>query len=247
MLWWIVAGGGALLILIAIGCLMLAFGFDKRLAAMRSTRTLSTGEVAHLYHAGARGTRCEIFGVIECESPISAPLSGALCVAYAHQTVRHVERGVHSAFEDRRHSRERTEIDPTDDRRVRFYVRDAAGRMLVDPAWALIDMPRSEERYDNITSGVGTRQVENVGSWHTEDALAVGSQVYVLGYLGEVYGEAALTCHPADRAQPFLISHRSERELSGSALTRSSLLFAGGGFAGVFGLLLLLVAGMRLI
>jgi E3 Ubiquitin ligase len=247
MLWWILAGGGLLLILIALGCLIAAFGIDKRLMVMRATRTMTASEVVHLHHSGARGTRCEIAGVIECESPISAPLSGALCVAYAHQTVRHVERGVHSAFEDKRYTRERTEIDPTDDRRVRFYVRDASGRLLVDPAWALIDMPRSDERYDSVTSGVGTRQVENVGAWHTEDALAVGSSVYVLGYLGEVYGEAALTCHTTDRAQPFLISHRSEQALSGSALTRSSLLFAGAGFAGMIGVLLLVIAGMRLI
>jgi E3 Ubiquitin ligase len=239
---WIFAIAGTLLIIAAITCLVFAFGLDTRLAAMQATRTVSSAEVLHLYQSGAQGTRLEVAGVVECDSPLSSPLSNTLCVAYSHQQVRHIEQGVHSSFEEQsRYQRRnnRTEVDPPDDRRVRFYVRDQNGRTLIDPAWASMDMPRSEERYDAFTSGIDTRNVANTGTWHTEDVLAVGSQVYVLGYLGEIYGEAGLARHPHDQAKPFVISYRNEHQLSRSAGSRSSLLFLGAGFAGVFGMLLI--------
>jgi hypothetical protein len=144
------------------------------------------------------------------------------------------------------HNREYTQIEAPNDRRVRFYVRDASGRLLVDPAWATMDMPRTNERYESVTSGVDSARPETVGAWNTEDALALGSPVYVLGYLGEVYGEAALICHASSKEHPFVISHRSERELEQRVSTRSNLLYLGSGVAGVLGGVLIWLAAVRL-
>lgn len=245
---WVIGAIGIILVLAAITCLIFAFGLDRRLAAMQATRTLSAAEVLHLHQAGARGTRCEVVGVIECDSPLSSPLSNTICVAYKHEVTRHVEKGVYSSFEQRsRYQREYTEVDPPDERRVRFYVRDTSGRILIDPTWAMIDMPRTKEQYDAFTSGVGMRNVANTGSWHTEDTLAIGSQAYVLGYISETYGEPSLACHPQDRAEPYVISYRNERQIARGAGARSSVLFLIAGFAGVFGVLLIVMAAKMLI
>jgi hypothetical protein len=256
-MWWIIGAAGILLVIAAIACVIIALNLDRRVIAMRATGTLSTSEVERLHRAGERGLRCEISGVIECDSPLTAPMSNIICVAYSHQVVQHVETGVYSDFEDTRnnratfdglmpHNREYTQIEAPNDRRVRFYVRDASGRLLVDPAWATMDMPRTNERYESITSGVDSARPETVGAWNTEDALALGSPVYVLGYLGEVYGEAALICHASSKEHPFVISHRSERELEQRVSTRSNLLYLGSGVAGVLGGVLIWLAAVRL-
>lgn len=254
-MWWFVGGAGILLAIIAIACVVVALNLDRRVLAMRGTGTLSTSEVERLHRAGERGLRCEIAGVVECDSPLTAPLSNTICVAYSHQVVQHVETGVYSDFEDAHNrrgldgwsrNREYTQVQSPNDRRVRFHVRDASGRLLIDPAWALIDMKRTSERYESITSGVDTARPETVGAWNTEDALPLGSPVYVLGYLGEVYGEAALICHPASNEHPFVISHRSERELVRSVATRSNLLYLGAGVGTVLGGILIWLAYVRL-
>ncbi|GEM_PF-1627373 len=254
-MWWLIGGAGIFLAITAIACVGIALNYDRRVIAMRGTGTLSASEIERLHRAGERGLRCEITGVIECDSPMTAPMSNMICVAYSHQVVQHMESGVYSDLEDTRNSRatlgswsrnrEYTQVESPNERRARFYVRDASGRLLVDPAWATIDMPRTDERYESITSGVDTARPETVGAWNTEDALALGSPVYVLGYLGEVYGEAALVCH-SDQEYPFVISYRSERELERSVSTRSNLLYLGSGIAGALGIVMIWLAAGRL-
>jgi hypothetical protein len=255
VVWWAFGGTGVIALIGAVACVIFALSLDRRVLTMRNTGTLGARETERLHRAGERGLRCEVAGVIECDSALSAPLSSTICVAYAHQVVEHVQRGVYSDMEDRRRndygtyrfSHDSTNVDTSDQRRVRFYVRDTSGRILIEPAWASIDMPRSDERYGSITGGVGSASPETVGQWHTEHTLAVGSTVYVLGYLGESYGEAALVSHPADRAQPFLISYRSEQELERSVATRSNLLYLGAGVGMVVGMMLIWLAWGHLV
>jgi hypothetical protein len=251
VLWWLVVGLGIVLLVAAAGCVVVAIGMDRRVLAMRGTGTLPALEVSRLHLAGERGMRCEVSGVIECDSPLSAPLSMTLCVAYMRQIIREVQPGVHSDFEEqRRHDyrRDRVEIDPPEERRVRFVVRDASGTITVDPAWATIDMPRTDERYESVTSGVGMGMgATTVDARQVENALALGTQVYVLGYLGEVYGEPAIVRHPSDQTQPFVISHRSEEALERSETGRSNLLYMAAGLSGVFGVGMVVFAVLRIV
>lgn len=242
----IIGGVGLLLVCCAVGCFAAALWADRRLMVMRSAETISAADTGRLHRAGVRGQRCEVTGTIECDNPMSAPLSGTLCVAYTHQSVKRVQGGVYSDLQDGgKYNHDYTEIDPSRERRTRFYVRDASGRVLIDPAWASIEMPRTKEQYDSTTSGADSQRAETVGAWQIEEALSLGQQVYVLGYLGEFAGEPALVCHPSDRSEPFLISHRSERELARTATTRSNAFYLAGGATGVLGVLGVLLAVLR--
>ncbi|GAB4114588.1 MAG: hypothetical protein Fur005_18180 [Roseiflexaceae bacterium] len=248
--WWALGGGGFFILIWAVISLRFAFGLDRRAIAMRDTGTLPTSEVERLHRAGERGLRCEIEGVIECESPLSAPTSGTICVAYRRQVVSTTEKNSFATIQDKHHSREFTTVGDPEERSVRFYVRDAHGRMLIDPIMARIDMPKTAEHYDSVTSGVDSMRPTTVDSQTTEHALAVGSRVYVLGYLGnlrsDVHQEAVLTCHPQDRNHPFLISYRDEQTLRRDVEGRSNLLYLISGSGVVGGIAMIVIAFMRL-
>ncbi|HMQ33228.1 MAG TPA: hypothetical protein PKD53_21025, partial [Chloroflexaceae bacterium] len=138
--------GGGLLILLAVVAAAVAWQAESDLVAVRRTPTLSAAEVA-ARHTWARrgaapfGQAVEVLGTIECDAPLSAPYSETLCVAYEHSVSEQSERisgrpGARGAREFAFGGRDATSL-----RVGRFYVRDASGRVAVDPAGAAIQMP----------------------------------------------------------------------------------------------------------
>jgi hypothetical protein len=116
-----------------------------------------------------------------------------------------------------------------------FWVRDATGRVLVDPLTAELDLQALDERYEVLTASSGGSERR---AWHIEKGLLVGHQVYVLGYISEQSGQPALRRHPRDRDKKFIISYRSEQELSRATNRRANLFYTLAALSGVGGILL---------
>jgi hypothetical protein len=233
-------GAGAISLLVGIICAFVAARSEDRLAAIEDTPTSSAADVEAICRRnGAYGQACEVAGTIECDYSLSGPLTGEPCAAYSYMQAWE-EWGPAQMWE-RRHSNDgmvrRNGGTDFDDRRVpTFWVRDASGRIMVDPINAELDLQEIDQRYDVTTSSFGgaERRVR-----HVERALPLG-QVYVLGYLAERAGQPVIQRHPSDPAKKFLISYRSEQKLVGTHRLRSYGYYFAAGITGSLGLLLLL-------
>jgi hypothetical protein len=186
---------------------------------------------------------CEVTGTIEADAPLSAPLSKTACVAYSYTVTREYEEDVSTTDEHGKtttKTEQRTETVSNDDRRTRFFVRDATGRVLIDPADAEIDLADSGSRFDPA-QGATLARTRTLGHRHHEQSLAVGTSVYILGCVVDGQGQPMIACGPKDRKQKFIISRRSERELAASAASAARWWYYGAAGAGALGLVVLLI------
>lgn len=235
-------GGGCLLLIMALLATAFAWRGESNLIAMRDAPTLSVADV-HERHRWAThgvqpfGAAVEVVGTIECDSPLQAPYSEKLCVAYDYVVSEESERriagrGLRPAREVEHHS------TGLDDRRVpRFYVHDATGRIAVDTHGARLDLLETVARYEEYAGLHGSeREV-----WREERALLLGHRAYVLGYVADDGGQPVLRGHPRDAGRPVLVSHRDERAFASSMRRRAYGLYLAGGL-GLGGALALLVA-----
>lgn len=234
---------GALLLLLGIACALLATNREDRMLASTDTPTSPIADLPAIARAqGALGQRCEITGVLEADNySLTSPISGQLCAAFTLTTAW--EEWGPPRFVDVKKSRDmngqvcRDTGTNFDDQRVpSFWVRDASGRVQVEPPNATLDMAQTERRYEVMTASFGDSERR---SWRTEHSLPLGQQVYVLGYLGERNGEPVLRCHPRDGKQPFLISHRSERQLVSANRWAAYGYYFAAGISGSLGLVLI--------
>ncbi len=219
--------GGGLLILFAAVAAGVAWHAESGLIAMRRTPTLSAAEVAArhtwaLRGAAPLGQAVEVLGTIECDEPLSAPYSETQCVAYEYsvhdERARTIKRpGARTTYKVEFGGR-----DDTSQRVKRFYVRDASGRVAVDPAGASIEMPETVARYEAYTGLGGSEHT----IWREERALALGNRVFVLGYLCDDQGEPVIGRYPG-AGQPFIISHRAEEALKARATAKTYGLYIG--------------------
>jgi hypothetical protein len=218
--------GGVILLIIAVICFFVARSNASSLAAMNATDTYTAQLLGEVYAkiAGSIGVNdlaqpCEIAGVIECDSPLTGPISKRPCVAYTYtQTREYEERVTNTDSNSKRVTtvERRSEQLKSEDRRVNFYVRDATGRTLVLPEGAELDLADSGSRFDEVQqpwSGL----TRTLGQRHSEQSLAPGAQVYILGCAVDHRGAPAVARHPSNASQRFLVSRKSERELAGSA------------------------------
>ncbi|MBX0326279.1 E3 ubiquitin ligase family protein [Oscillochloris sp. ZM17-4] len=250
----------AILLAIAIalalaGIVAAAFAWrgEGSILAMRETETMSVAEVAARHRAGRLGQLVEVVGTIECDSPLRAPYSEALCVAYDYSVTEDKERlgyggplganRQHSMIHQRGQRNVGHTFDLHDSRVPRFYVRDASGRMAVDTAGARIDLLETVARFESYTGAELNveRQI-----WREERALPLGNRVYILACLADDGGEPVLMRHPVDRARRFIISHRDERTLLRSTRLRTYGLYLFSGLS-IGGALLLAAFAMRLL
>jgi hypothetical protein len=232
---------GALLVLVAIGCAAFALHHERRLIAVKSTPTSRVKEVRSYHQLQRFGQPCEVAGIVESDDLLAAPISGAACVAYHEEIVweewepqpeymrrRAEEYGELPSFNTKVCSERGTE---TNDQRVaRFWIRDATGRVLIDPLLADLDLKETDHHYDVTSSTYDDRERRTT---RTEYILPLGHQALVLGCLGNYYGEPIILRHPSDQSNQFLISYRTERQFTRvSSLATTGYFFAAGIFGG---------------
>jgi hypothetical protein len=231
---------GTILLIVAAFCVAAALRGEDRLIAIMDTPTSSALDIHAIYrNNGAYGQACEVTGVIECDAPLSGPLSGQACVAYSHSLIWE-EWGKPGLFDKRSGTSDlvyRTGSTEFDDRRApTFWVRDASGRVLVDPINAELDLQPIDSNYEVITSGYGDSERR---TRREEKGLPLGQPVYVLGYLGERQGQPIIQRHAADPSKKFLISYRSEQALTRANRLRTAIFYFVAGISGSAGALLI--------
>ena len=138
----------------------------------------------------------------------------------------------------------RSETVENNQQRVRFYVRDSTGRVLIDPEQADLDLMETTNRFEPAQPKPGER-ARTVGYRYQEQALPIGAQVYVLGCVVDGGGQPMIARSPRNAKQRFMISRRSERELTTAATSAAHKLYYAAGGAGAAGLVLLALGLMR--
>jgi hypothetical protein len=231
---------GGLLLLIAAIYVTVALRGEERLLAILDTPTSSALDIQSIHrNNGAYGQACEVAGVIECDASLSGPLSGQACVAYSHSLMWE-EWGKPGLFDKRSGTSDlvyRTGGTEFDDRRAQtFWVRDASGRVLVDPINAELDLQAIDSRYEVVTSGYGDSERR---TRREEHGLPLGQPVYVLGYLAERQGQPIIQRHASDPSKKFLISYRSEQALTRTNRLRTAVFYFIAGISGSAGVLLI--------
>jgi hypothetical protein len=241
---------GIILLLVAAGCWFAARSQAGRLQAINATDTFTAQMLLDLYNrvipalgGEALAQPCEVAGTIEADTPLTAPLSNSACVAYAYQVTREYEEDITTTDEHGKTTtatQQRSETASNDERRTRFFVRDATGRVLIDPTDAELDLVDSGTRFDPAQRTTLTR-TRTLGHRHQEQSLAVGTSVYILGCVVDGQGQPMIARSPKDTKQKFIISRRSERELAGAAASAARYWYYGASGAGALGLVLLVI------
>jgi hypothetical protein len=247
--------GGITLLIIALICFFVARSNAGSLAAMNATDTYTAQLLGDVHRkilgslgATAMAQPCEIEGVIECTSPLTGPVSKQPCVAYSYtQSREYEERVTSTSSEGKRETKveRRSEQLKSEDRRTPFYVRDDTGLTLVLPEGAELDLVESGKRFDEVQQP-WTGMTHTLGQTHSEQSLAPGTRVYILGCAIDHQGAPAVARHPNSGKGRFLISRKSERELAGSAATWARNMYYAAAGSAALGLVLLvwgLVAG----
>ncbi|RRR74318.1 MAG: hypothetical protein EI684_07365 [Candidatus Viridilinea halotolerans] len=219
---------GVVLLIIALVAIAVAWHREGSLLAMRDAPTLSAGELAVRHRDGLAGfgplgEAVEVVGTIECDNPLAAPFSETVCVAYHYRVNESTEQRIGRPGQRHHQEFSFSGLDDYERHVPRFYVRDASGRIAIDPKGATFDMIETVARYESFTGLAGSQRKV----WREEYVLPVGNRVYVLGYLLSDREEAIIGRHPIERERRFLISHRDEEALSAHVRTQAYLLYAG--------------------
>ena len=263
MLLWIL---GAAFLVLALGLLLAARAQRRRCHLLQTTETSRAADLQTMARSvgeeigpGSFRQIAEVKGTVRCHQPLQSELARAGCVFYAMKVVREYEetywetdsRGNRS----RRHRRE-SEVMAENTRAIPFEVEDSSGRILVDPAGAKVT---AEEVVDRFEQGDPGAPSLSLGSWqfdlgplallgdrrtigyrYQERVVPVDRPIFVLGEASDASGQLMIG-RPAAKAPPFLVSTRSEEELTRSALKAWRWLLAGAVVSGLAGAVMLIV------
>lgn len=258
--------GGILLLITAAVCFFFARSQRNKLDAMNATDTYTSAMLAALHNtvstsigADALAEKCEVEGVIECEAPLTSPVTGTPCVAYSYTVSREYEEDVtETDAEGRKTTRVQSgsETVESHENKVDFWVRDDTGRTLVRPEQADLDLESTSDKFEpveqardgtlrlglvnvNIEGSKGKRRTK--GYRATEQVLQTGIRVYVLGCASDYQGQPSIGAHPRGKDARFMVSRRLERDLANSAAAWSKNLYFAAAGSGALGLLLLVL------
>jgi len=230
----LIAGG--VLLLSALGLLLGARGQQTRLAQMASVETSSSAAIEALASSvageigsGSFNETVEVKGVIECENPLIAELSETPCVYYSMRVTREYEESYWETDQKGNRSqrtRRGSERVASNSRSTPFYVRDAAGRIRVEPEGAKLFDEKVLSRFESggapgrigsfdlsglLAGAIGGRRT--LGYRFEESALPIERKVYVLGEAADSEGRLRIQ-KPAAKGTAFVISLKSEEQLA---------------------------------
>lgn len=180
----------------------------------------------------------KIRGVVGCDTPLVAELSHTLCVSYRFSVTREYEETLWEKDSNGNTTQRlvrRSEQVAANEVSTPFWLDDGSGRILVHPDRAKLDRTKSHASfqpaaYNGAQFGVGSFILNlsshpggTLGYRYEEHCLAVGTEVTVVGEVGDQGGQLALR-KPEDKDAPFVISPKSFQELTRSNRTMVSVL-----------------------
>jgi len=202
--------------------------------------------------------RVALAGMLECDDPLTAPLSQMACVAFRYRITRRWEE----EYEERddagklcRRVRSGSEIVSSNERRVRFRLRDRTGELLVDPEGARLEMEKVIDHFEpgesegtprfgalilNLAQGHGRSRRVTLGYHSHEEIVPLGREVYILGMATDRDGMLGVARSP-EPEEPFLVSLHSRTQVVAQARTTITRSLAGAAICGPLGIALLLI------
>ncbi|RCV51081.1 GIDE domain-containing protein [Marinitenerispora sediminis] len=218
-----------------------------RRLALLDTPTLTAAQLAEAT-SRTGGVVAEVAGAAEAGpgGRLSAPFSGDACVWYRTEVVRHYRERVRDGKGNHR-TRNRTQTVESNRSSEPVLLRDDTGRVAFHPDGADIDRSvRSHERYEPVRGGSArpprggraralhlARQAARevltdgrgtTGYTYREWVVRPGQRLFAFGRVS-AEGETLAMRRP--EAGPFLLSTRSEREITRGDWTTQRLCFGG--------------------
>ncbi len=238
---------GGILIIVGIVLYFVHRRHTGRLGSMKRLRTSTIKSlqetaqaVAQQIGAGSWGEYVEVKGKIHCDRPLTSGLSETPCVYYETKVVREYEETYTDSDGDRR-TRRGSDTVSSNKQSMPFWIEDSTGRIEIEPEGADIDTIQmmNEFRPDggggsqisfgninfsvNLNSGSGGR---TIGYRFEEKILPLDRRVYVLARVSDHSGRSTLV-KPTESGQVFLISLKSEEQLTASSQKNADLTFYG--------------------
>jgi len=255
--------------MIAIGVFVLVIGLallywrhleQVKVAQIKGTRTSTAQELKD--GAVSIGGKVEVKGTIQCDSPLTAPLSGKPCVWFSCESREKIEVTYYETNQQTKQQERKTKNEErvvrSEKSMVPFWLQDATGRVMVRPEEADVDGIAVIDRFEPVP-GSSIGQVMSTGSLsmgyvsslpaldhnhrilgvqHKEIIFPVNQTGYVLGELHSG-GEAPNIARRVKSDVTFLISTKSEEELVADAESRVFWLLAAGGIVSLCGVALI--------
>jgi hypothetical protein len=259
---------GTVLLLTAVGLLVGASLQKRKVLLLQGTETSSAAELKSLASAvggeigpGSFTQLAEVKGTIRCAQPLVAELTKVPCVYYSMQVTREYEETTWETDSDgHKVSRQRrgSEVVAENTRSCPFEVEDATGRVQVEPTGASITAEKVCDRFepgdpDAVSVSVGGIAVQlpalhagrrTVGYRYEERVIPLGKPLYVLGEATDSAGQLVIR-KPVKRGGNFLVSVKSEEELTHAATSAATWLTAGTVVTALAGTVLLVVGLSR--
>ena len=266
------------LILAAVGGALLFFSNKAadRVLQMKATETSTVNAVRGLINeirgelgGGASEWRdvVELKGVVGCERPIQAEMSGQPAAVVRSSVVREVEElreeedsegNIRSRWVSRNETVNNTSLETP------FWIDDGTGRMDVRPSGASFTLQKVVDRFEppaqvergaSISFGRFSFQAPVMrhhgslrvkGYRFTEEILPVGAKIYALGEVSDTNDGVALH-KPQDKSKAFMLSTKSEEEMVGAAESQAKWMKLGGFAAVGVGVVLTLVGAVQML
>lgn len=226
-----------------VGVALVAFALfaQRKYEAMRAAKTLNIADLSA--RPPGDGLTCEIKGNAEPgpAGELKGPMSGRQCVWFRTK-VEERWREHHRDSRGRSRSTRRSRTLQEDGSPPQFNVRDRTGVALLDFRGTGVDSPiRSHHRAVPARQGNGFKDfaIEFLSNKrdhqivYSEFIVAPGQAIYALGK-GGPHPQTGAAAMVAPDSGPFIVSTRSEEQLSKGALLRMRIGYIGGGvlFAG---------------
>ena len=257
-----------MLLAVAAGAFLFTRSHRARQRAFAGTERSGCGDLAQLAQSvsaeagpGSFRQACEIGGKAQPgpSGPLTAPISGQPCVWYRATVTHRSWRNVTTGSGDTRRTERREENDVVSDEisQSPLAIDDGSGQVIVDPREADIDEPEvSFDRFEPHTGdehggteisafGITVRTGSDggtLGFHRREQIIRPGRALYVLGEARDASG-ALEVGKPAEKGR-FLISGRSEEELTSSAGRTASIAQAVAAVAAVAGVALVVIGAL---
>jgi hypothetical protein len=253
---------GLVLLVAGAVCLYIAVRAQRRVHAMMAAETLTVPELEQLRgisdeltSSGGFRKVCEVIGAAAPgpQGLLQAELTGTECVWHGYRVQRRYKHYDRDSDGDTRVTT-RTETVAEHSSAPGFTVVRDGHAIGVDHGGRRPDgveqvADRFEEAQEQRTGGGWLRALgdfvdgdrdETIGFQYTEWALRPGTPLYVLGEVRDTTGELVIG-PPADTKDHFVVSTRSEEQLTASARSRQRWLSRIGAGVGVGGLVLVVL------
>jgi hypothetical protein len=263
---------GVVLVLIGVGLYFGAASQRRKLGLMQATQTSNAADLKSLAQsvakdigAGSFAEVAEVKGTIRCDNPLVSELTNTPCIFYN----THVSREYEETYWDTdskgnrvQRTRRGSDTVSQNTRTCAFDVEDATGRIPVDPTGASITGEKVYDRFEpgepsntnisigrfrlnlsSLTLGAGRR---TLGYKYEEWLVPLGRAIYVLGEASDSAGGLVIR-KPTKKGTTFIVSTKSEEELTKSAAGTSTGLTVGAAIAAAAGIVIAVLSLLRVI